>query len=137
MPIISPTRKRNALWPLQRGPKGWKTGALATRYTSAIRHLLRTPIGSIVWAPVFGTRLHLFRTQAINEEDETLLAGEIGQAVRTWIPDITLLAVEFDSNPDSETLEITVSWGVSDASVAVRSSQPAFAFGPVNQTVTL
>lgn len=137
-PIIAPTRKRNAVWPLQRGSKGWKTGTLAERYKAAMHHLVRTPVGSIIWAPSYGTRLHLLRTQALNDEDETLLAGEISQAMQSWIPDITLLSVEFDKDPDSETLEISIAWGITDASnVATRSPHQRFAFGPVKQTVTI
>ena len=137
-PIVSPTRKRNALWPLRRSAKGWKTGTLAKRYEAAVHHLLRTKIGSILWAPSYGTRLDQFRTQSVTDTDQTLLAGEIASSFRIWIPDITMLSVDFDNNPYSETLEVTVVWGVLDASnVGTRAAQPRWAFGPVNQTVTI
>jgi len=136
--VASPLQKRNALWPLQRGPKGWRTGTIAKRYTAAIRHLVRTPLGSLIWAPNFGTRLHIFRTQALTDVDKTLSASEIASAMARWIPDVVLLGVEFDKNPDSETLEVTVVWAIQDASgVGTGSDQPRFAFGPSRLTVSI
>lgn len=138
--LVSPTTKRNVLWPIRRGPKGWLTGTMIERYRSAVRHLLRTPRGSIIWAPTFGTRLEQYRTQVISEEDQTLLAGEIAQSFEIWIPDIRLTDLSFGENnagddPDSEELFVNVTWGIPNASAMRGSGAGQFAYGPVQQLV--
>lgn len=152
-PIASPIRKRNALWPLRKSSKGWGTGTLGERYRAAMHHLVRTPLGSIIWAPTFGTRLHQFRTQSINEAEQTLLFGELQRSIGLWIPDIVVISFSFGrqearaesstakvtaANPDSETLEVLVVWGIPDAtSIGARAGEPRFAFGPVRQVVSV
>lgn len=138
MPVSSPARKRNALWPLRRGSKGWRTGTIAERYAAALRHLVRTPKGSIVTAPDFGTEIHLLRTQGISGDDEALQAAELQEAISRYIPDITLLGVGLEAHPGTEELDVNISWGIIDASnVGTRSAKPSFAFGPVKTTITV
>lgn len=141
--VVPPTRKRNALWPLQKSTKGWRTGTMAERYRAALHHLVRTKRGSLPWAPAYGTLVHLYRTQSISEQDETELLAELTTDVQTWIPDIVLLNVkvsqDMETIDDDERLPIEITWGIPDAGVAgpMGLSQPRFVYGPVTQTVSV
>jgi len=136
--VIPPNRKRNVLWPVSRRGKGLVTGVLAKRYESAIRSLLKTPYGSIIWAPTFGSRMSLIRTQSLTEEIIDNEKGLLHSSITIWIPDIQVLQIDFNRNPGDENLDVDVAWGIPDASsFSGQANQPRFAFGPVNTTVTI
>jgi len=138
MAVVSADKKRNAGWPLRRGAKGWERVSFAERYAAALRHLLRTKRGALPWAPTYGVRIELLRTQGVTTEHVGFIETDIKQAIVAWIPDMTPLEVQIDKNPDSEDLKISVLWGI-QAAVPVLGGSPesAFAFGPVQTTVTV
>lgn len=141
--VVPPTRKRNALWPLKKSTKGWRTGTMAERYRAALHHLVRTKKGSLPWAPEYGTLLHLHRTQSLSEQDETDLLAELTTDVQTWVPDVMLLKVvvsqEMKTIDDDERLPLEITWGIPDAGMfgPMGLQQPRFAHGPVTQTVVV
>jgi phage baseplate assembly protein W len=138
MAVVSANKKRNASWPLRRGAKGWNRVALGERYSAALRHLLRTKHGALLWAPTYGVRIEFLRTQGLNMEHVGFVETEIKQAIATWIPDMHTLGIDITSNPDDERLDITIVWALpASVSVAGRAPEDEFAFGPVQTTVTV
>lgn len=140
MAVIPANRKRNALWPLQREAKGWVTGSMGQRYTAAVHHLLRTPLGSYPWEPTYGTRIHLLRTQSVTESDRGFIQMDISGAMSLWIPDIALLKtdVQLGTLDEEEHLRVIVTWGIPNATTAgARADSTKFALGPVVQTITI
>lgn len=135
-PQTIPSQKRNALWPLRREGKGWASGSLAPRLEAALRHLIRTPIGSLPWAPLYGTRLDLYRTQSFPSEVYLALREELRSAIATWIPDIRLQALDIEANPDNDVLIVKIAWGVPTISPGARSKSQ-LAIGPVTTTITV
>lgn len=135
--IIPATRKRNVLWPVRRTGKGLATGTMALRYEAALRNLLRVPKGSLIFAPGFGTRVHLLRTQSITPEDLAFFTQDLQSDIAEWIPDIDIITVDFEQNPDDEELKVLVVWGIPDATSAATPQEPRFVFGPFNTTVTI
>lgn len=140
MPIVIPaTRKRNAIWPMSRTSKGWDTATMAKRYNSALRHLIRTQRGTIIWAPDYGTRLETLRTQGITAELASFIEEDIRGAISLWIPDIRLIGLNLEANPDEETLEVHIAWGIPNMSGSAvgATSKDRFAFGPYDLSVTV
>lgn len=139
MAIIPSTRKRNVLWPMQRGGKGWSTGVMGKRYTSAVHHLLRTPYGALPWEPTYGSKIHQMRTQSINEPDRIFLQTDLQNGMAHWIPDIVLIDMQFELGTvaEDEKLTIIVTWGIPDASSVANMGEPKFSLGPVVQTITV
>lgn len=137
--IIPANRKRNLLWPLLRVGKGYVSGIMGKRYESALRSLVRTPRGSIVWSPEFGTMVYLLRTQQASEEMLTFVTTDLQGSIGMWIPDIELITVDFDKNPDTEKVEVQIVWGIPNATSlgAGPPSESSFAFGPINTTITI
>ena len=117
---------------------GWVTGTLAERMSAALRHLVRTPLGSIIWAPDYGTEFHLLRTQIVSPEDEMIHVGKLQSAAGRYIPDMTLLGLKLQGHPNEEKLDVIVTWAVTDASnVGTRASRERFAIGPVKNTISV
>jgi phage baseplate assembly protein W len=110
MPIVQPAQQQNCLWPLTRGGKGWRRGVLDDRFASALRFLLLTPLGALVWAPHFGTRVHLYRTQHVTGQDKDVIAAELEISIAQWIPAIAVTDIVIDQAPDSFRLSVTVRW---------------------------
>jgi len=110
--IVPASQQQNALWPLRWGGKGWTRGVLAARFSSALRCLLLTPLGSLIWAPDFGTTLHLLRTQHVTEEDAELSRVELSMACARWIPDIRIDAASVDQNPNDFVVTVSVEWSL-------------------------
>ena len=141
--IVPVSRKRNALWPLTRTTKGWKTGILSERYRAALHHLWRTPRGSLPWQPEYGTLIYRFRTQSFNSVDVAVLQEDLRQATAKWIPDISILEIKFVPgelvSESDEQLQIHCAWGIPDATDfdGRATGQPRFAFGPVTQTISV
>ena len=136
--IVPHNRKRNVLWPLRRRGKGFVTGAMGQRYETAMRVLLLTPRGSMIWEPRFGTRIYELRTQVAGDIEVSRIRTELESAIRTWLPDIALLDLTAGRDPDSEELELKVTWGIPNADIgATDSGAVRFAFGPVNTTITI
>jgi phage baseplate assembly protein W len=115
MPIVQPAQQQNCLWPLTRVGRGWKRGTLSERYESALRFLLLTPLGSLVWAPFFGTRVHVYRTQNITEQDRDVMKAELEISIARWIPDIVVTAILVDKAPNSDRMSLTVWWDLPSA----------------------
>jgi phage baseplate assembly protein W len=112
MPIVPQSQQQNVLWPVRRSPRGWRRGTLVDRYESALRVLLLTPLGFLPWAPTFGTNIHKYRTQSVGEGDAQILEAELRMAISGWIPDIQVMGIELDQNPDDFKLTITVVWAL-------------------------
>jgi phage baseplate assembly protein W len=85
-------------------------GTLAKRYESLLRMLLLTPMGSLPWAPRFGTTLHLLRTQPIQEGDAEVVEAELSVQVATWVPDIVVTGVQLVQDPTTFRVTVSVSW---------------------------
>ena len=140
MAVIPANRRRNAIWPLQRDAKGWVTGSMGPRYTAAVHHLLRTPLGSYPWEPTYGTRIHYLRTQSITEADQGFLQADVASAMNLWIPDIILIKVEVQLGTiaEEEDMRVIATWGIPNATTAgARADSTKFALGPVVQTITI
>jgi len=122
--IVSASQQQNALWPVRRGSKGWTRGTLAARYSSALRCLMNTLRGSLIWAPDFGTTLPLLRTQHVTEEDAELARVELSMACARWIPDIRVMSVTVDQNPNDFTVTVTTVWDLPSVSPGSSGSEP-------------
>ena len=139
MKIVPANRKRNVLWPMIRMGKGLSTGVMAARYRSALKLLYTTKRGSIVWAPTFGVIVHQLRTQSITDEQRDFVVMDTRQTTEVWIPDIVVVDISVNKEPDSEHLDIMVSWGIPDAGRVGTSApyQRGFSFGPIHETITV
>jgi len=137
--VIPPNRKRNCIWPLSRKGKGWATAVLARRYTAAMHGLLHTPLGSVITAPSFGHRFFQLRTQGISDEDGVIVAAELRGSVQRWIPDIEIVDVIYEADPDTEKLDVSVVWGIPGVDTAGASGSPErrFIYGPVTNSITI
>jgi phage baseplate assembly protein W len=135
--IIPPNRKRNVLWPVKRRGKGLVTGILAERYASALNNLLITPLGSLVTAPTYGSRMNILRTQSLSEGQISVEQRLLRNSIAEWIPDIVITEFKFTGHPETEVLEIDIAWGIPDATSASGDPAQRFAFGPVNTTITI
>lgn len=121
---------QNCKWPLQRGGAHWAQVNDAPRIEAAIDHLLHTPYGSLIWAPTYGTRIGLVRTQGMVDDDLTnILQPEISSSIARWIRGIALLELAVRALQEEQKLEITIVWGITSGTRS-RRADTALSTGP-------
>ena len=115
--------KRNLAWPLRWQGGGFVYVTLATRYEAAIRHMLLTPLGSLYYAPDYGTLFYRLRTQsfplkALDPESENKLAvatAHLRQMTAKYIPDIHVHDAVVDPQDEEQRLRLSCIWTIRGA----------------------
>lgn len=105
-------KAQNCVWPLQLGGRGWVSMPSPERYAHALRQLLTTVPGELLWAPTYGTHVTLIRTQDMGEDMADILRGEVEQAVAEWIPEISVVGLTVDRHSEEQKLVIRVGYVV-------------------------
>lgn len=127
-----PTRMANCQWPLRRIARGWARATMQERGHAALRHLVRTQLGSISWAPTYGWVAEEIRTQGLVDDEMDAYVEELRQAAAEWIPWLVVTDVRFTLRPDEkETLEVHVGWFVPSQTSGILVSSA----GPYETTV--
>lgn len=125
---------QNCGWPLARTSTGWQGLNGAKRISAAVFHLLNTPLGSYIWAPSYGTRIHQLRTQGMVLEDMAdIIKLDIQQAFGTWLPSVLLLDTGARQMDEDQALYLDISWGIPGGAGSTGERQ--LVYGPAVTTV--
>jgi len=111
----TPVTQRNLTWPMRRGGRGLTWGVLYARYHAAVHNFVRTPLGSLRWAPGYGSLVDELRTQNVTPELATEHESLLILGLQTFIPDIVVLAVKFYKEPQSSELTVKIIWDIPNA----------------------
>lgn len=87
-----------------------KTYSTKDQIRSNLINLLLTDKGERVMNPEFGADLRRSLFEGINEDNDEIIRFKIINAVNTFIPEVTLTDIDINSNPDYNTLNITISY---------------------------
>lgn len=87
-----------------------KTYSTKDQIRSNLINLLLTDKGERVMNPEFGADLRRSLFEGINEDNNEIIRFKIINAVNTFIPEVTLTDIDINSNPDYNTLNITISY---------------------------
>lgn len=115
----SPYHKQNMGWPVSWESAGFRRVTLAERFEAAIRHLLMTPLGSLFYAPDYGTNIHLLRTQAMDPEAIGVYQANLVQAASMYIPDIQIVDLTAQIQDDDQKLRIAAVWLIRGATASM------------------
>ncbi len=135
--VATPDRKRNVLYPIRRGEKGWITGELIERYRSAIRRGLTIPLGTYPWAPEFGHVFNRLRNRAVTQEDVGLALVSMRTMYTIFVPDIFVVDLRIDNDPSSTFLPVELVWGLPGGGHSLSQADSGFIFGPETEKVTV
>jgi phage baseplate assembly protein W len=87
-----------------------RTYSTKDQIRSNLINLLLTDKGERVMNPEFGADLRRSLFEGINEDNNEIIRFKIINAVNTFIPEVTLTDIDINSNPDYNTLNITISY---------------------------
>lgn len=118
MPRPTAFAKENCTFPVRLGAQGWQRAKLLGRYDAAVRHLVRTPKGSILWDLRYGTLFEKYRTQPYNQDDAAILLQDLAEGFKRYLSDLILLGLDASSVPDDEERIVwEVSWELRGAAM--------------------
>jgi uncharacterized protein len=109
---INPNIPIGVGFPLNVG--AWKSNyTTATQIKDNIRNLILTIKGERVMQPEFGSNLyHLLFEQMYDDQLVVVVRDSIKEAVRLWLPYVTILDVDVTSQTDKNTILIEVFYSV-------------------------
>ena len=100
----------NLAWPVAWTASRHKVVRLWTKVEHAIRHLVRTPKGSLLVDPDYGTLWYRLRTQGITDEDAIIEVEDLRQQMARYIPQAMLVDTEIDFDREQQHLGVWISW---------------------------
>ena len=115
----SPYTKQNCTWPVRTGSKGWQREKLAKRFEAAVKHLVRTPKGSLYMDPEYGTELYKLRTQTVSDDEVGVQRPFLAQQFARYLPDLILTDLQISMDHEHEKLTISVYWIIRGAERAM------------------
>jgi len=77
---------------------------------SNLVNLLLTNVGERVMNPTFGCELKKFIFEGIDESNLNNLEQSLIRSISIFIPEVTVTDIEFNSDPDNNTINLTVNY---------------------------
>ena len=77
---------------------------------SNLVNLLLTNVGERVMNPTFGCELKKFIFEGIDESNLNNLEQSLIRSISIFIPEVTVTDIEFNSDPDNNTISLTVNY---------------------------
>ncbi|DAB40804.1 MAG TPA: baseplate assembly protein [Sulfurovum sp. UBA12169] len=74
----------------------------------SINRILKTPVGSRVMRPLYGSRLYLLRDRKFSKEWQLLATRYVFEAISINEPRVKVDRVNFDTDPVKGTVQISV-----------------------------
>jgi hypothetical protein len=129
----TPYHKKNVVVPVRRSGGKWVRKVLAERYEGAVYHFLRTPKGSLLVDPDYGTTFYQKRGQVVTSDDLEVWKVEVAMGFTKYLPDLLVSDLSVDMDHADEELTITVTWVIRGATDAMHGKLA----GPKKTTVLI
>jgi phage baseplate assembly protein W len=87
-----------------------KTYSTKDQIKSNLINLLLTDVGERVMNPNFGCNLRKFLFEGITNNNLTLLKDNLVNSISIYVPDITVVDIIIEPNPDSNLMNLTIDY---------------------------
>jgi phage baseplate assembly protein W len=87
-----------------------KTYSTKDQIKSNLINLLLTDVGERVMNPNFGCNLRKFLFEGITNSNLTLLKDNLVNSISIYVPDITVVDIIIEPNPDSNLMNLTIDY---------------------------